>query len=78
MLIEMPVTAQNNPAIAGALASQKILFGQFKRYAVYAVHTRFDAVQWFVDDAEKREPLTNLPETIRQNNDFEKAIIGLY
>lgn len=69
----------NNPNRAGENASfgQKLLFGPFSRYAVYAVHTRFDAVQWFVEDAEQEDENTGGPAVIRQADSFFGAIEGL-
>jgi hypothetical protein len=34
--------------LKGSLASRKVLFGEYNRYALYAIHIRFDAVEWFV------------------------------
>jgi hypothetical protein len=45
-------TLTNNPALKGQRASRARFFGPFKRFAVYAIHTRFDAVAWAVSDAE--------------------------
>lgn len=70
--------AANNPALAGQMASRrKFLFGYGSRYALYAVHTRFDAVQWFVADAEVPDELTGLPSIIRQEASPEEAMRGL-
>lgn len=62
----------NDPARAGQLASEKEVFGG--RYAVAAVHTRFDRVQWFVWDAERQ--FCDLPEVIRQADSREEALAG--
>jgi hypothetical protein len=62
----MSTVAANNPRLAGSLASSKRLFGPWHRYAVYAVHTRFDAVEWFVADAEQTDAVTGQPAVIRQ------------
>lgn len=68
----------NNPARAGEKASTYRIFGNFSRYAVYAVHTRFETVQWFVVDAEAPvDPLTGDLAVIRQNDDFNQAVAGL-
>lgn len=66
----------NNKNIAGQIASDKIRFGECGRYAIAAVHTRFDAVQWFVWDAE-RPGIDGFATIIRQENTYEKAIEGL-
>jgi hypothetical protein len=66
----------NNPRKAGQLASDKKIFGQNSRYAVAAVHTRFDAVQWFVWDAERLDEL-DIPSVIRQEETYDNAVAGL-
>ena len=71
-----PECYPNRPADAGKLAHHKLLFGEANRYAIAPVHTRFDAVQWFVWDAETPD-LDGNPTIIRQNNKFEDAIAGL-
>jgi len=48
----------NDHSKKGQLACRKELFGGNSRYAVFAVHTRFDAVEWVVADAETIDPLT--------------------
>jgi hypothetical protein len=67
----------NNPRFAGRQASSKTLFGPCSRYALYAVHTRGDAVQWFVADAESVDAETGLPSIIRQAATAEQAVAGL-
>jgi len=69
--------AKNDQTKAGQLASRKHTFGDWSRYAVFAVHTRFDAVQFFVADAEREDPTTGQPEVIRQADSFEQAVAGL-
>ncbi len=71
-----PTTYKNNPFLAGKIASQPMLFGEFNRYSVYAVHTRFANVQWFVSDAHFLDE-QNLPKVIRQDDCFESVIKGL-
>ena len=68
---------ENNSAKAGQLASGKHIFGEFSRYAVFAVHTRFESVQWFVQDAEQIDDVTGEPLTIRQAATLEAAVEGL-
>ena len=76
--IKRPRAFPNQPRFAGRLASAKTLFGPASRFAVFAVHSRFDGpVEWFVADAERIDPLTNLPQIIRQSSSFEGAIDGL-
>lgn len=66
----------NNPSLAGGFASEKLFFGEHKRYAVYAVHTRFDAVSWFVADAETPDEF-GLASLVRQEPSLELAVDGL-
>lgn len=71
----------NDPGRAGQNASDAVLFGEFDRYAVFAVHTRFDAVSWFVVDAEgvtdAQVRAKQLPPVIRQEPTYEAAIADL-
>jgi len=62
---------------AGHLASDKTLFGPFNRYAIYAIHTRGDAVMWIVSDAEKPNPETGYASVIRQEATAELALRDL-
>lgn len=68
---------QNNPMLKGSLAGKKVRFGDNGRYAVAPVHTRFDAVEWFVWDAE--HPLSDMTkaEVIRQSSTRQEAMAGL-
>jgi hypothetical protein len=71
----------NDPTRAGQDASKRQYFGEFNRYSVFAVHTRFDAVQWFVTDAETitdaQVRAGQLPAVIRQETTREAAMAGL-
>lgn len=67
----------NDPSRKGELAAPKQLFGDCSRYAVAPVHTRFDAVQWFVWDAEITCPETGMPEVIRQADTLAEALQGI-
>ena len=67
----------NNPKLAGQLAAKKELFGGHSRYAIAPIHTRFDAVEWFVWDAEKIDPVTGGPNVIRQAQTKSEALAGL-
>jgi hypothetical protein len=73
--MKAPNAKPNDKKKAGEKASKTVLFGEFSRYAVYAVHTRFSSVVWFVTDAET-DP-TTMPQVIRQAETFEAAIKGL-
>jgi hypothetical protein len=68
---------KNDSSKAGQPAARKQFFGESCRYAVWPIHTRFDAVEWFVADAE--HPLSDLShaEVIRQEPTLEKALEGL-
>lgn len=67
---------KNDPSKKGQLAARKRTFGDFSRYAVAPVHTRFEAVEWFVWDAET-VGADGLPEVIRQEASKEAALRGL-
>lgn len=67
---------KNNPSMRGMLADRKRLFGGYSRYAVAPVHTRFDAVQWFVWDAEAVDG-NGMPSVIRQEATLQDALRGL-
>jgi hypothetical protein len=68
---------RNDPTQAGKLAGRKRLFGEYHRYAVYPVHTRFDAVEWFVVDAYEVDLVTGGPAVIRQSPTEAEAVAGL-
>jgi hypothetical protein len=68
---------RNDPSRRGQLAAPKRLFGEYRRYAVAPVHTRFDAVEWFVWDAEITDPMTGRPDVIRQAASEAEAVAGL-
>lgn len=69
-------TLRNDPSRAGQLASSRERFGEFGRYAVAPVHTRFDALQWFVWDAERPDE-DGRATIIRQEETREAAIAAL-
>ena len=71
------MTPHNDPSRPGTLASDKRAFGPFNRYRIAAVHTRFDAVSWFVWDAETPEAKTGLASVIRQSATEADAMAGL-
>ncbi len=77
MTFSFPATVANKPSAHGQLAAKRQFLGDDFRYAVAPVHTRFDAVEWFVWDAE--HPLSDLhhAEVIRQAATLEEAIKGL-
>jgi hypothetical protein len=67
----------NNPALKGSLAANKQFFGDASRYAVAPIHTRFDAVEWFVWDAEHPNSDMTQAEVIRQAETLEDAVCDL-
>jgi len=67
----------NQPERKGQLAEPAARFGEFGRYAVAPVFTRFDAVEWFVWDAETEDPVTGRAAVIRQQQTLEEALRGL-
>lgn len=75
--ITVPVAQTNNPAKAGQLASARVLFGDENRFAVYAVHTRFADVTWFVTDADITDEVTGRAAVVRQEATAEAAIAGV-
>jgi hypothetical protein len=66
----------NDASKAGQRAARAKLFGDFSRYAVAPVHTRFDAVSFFVWDTESLDDL-GMPRVVRQETTLEQAIARL-
>lgn len=73
----------NDPTKRGEIAcipARKLLFGDGigsnTRYAVWPIHTRFDAVEWFVADAEHPNARPTAV-VIRQARTFEEAVSGI-
>lgn len=77
MTVSFSASLKNDPAKAGQPAAKKQFFGDHRRYAVWPIHTRFDAVEWFVADAEHPLSDTSHAEIIRQEPTMEKAMEGL-
>ncbi len=77
MPVSYPGSIVNVAARKGELAARKQFFGENRRYAVAPVHTRFDAVEWFVWDAEHPLSTLNRAEVIRQAETLEEALRGL-
>jgi hypothetical protein len=67
----------NDPSKKGQLAARKQFFGAGRRYAVAPIHTRFDALEWFVWDAEHKLSDMTRAEVVRQEPTLEAAIAGL-
>lgn len=72
---------KNNPALAGKpFGRVAALWGPDDnptRYCIRPIHTRFDAVQFFVTDAEKTDDVTDLAAVIRQSESVVYALRGL-
>ena len=75
-MVSFPNLPANNPALRGQPAARKVLFGGNSRYAVAPVHTRFDALQFFVWDAETDDG-TGCPQVIRQGDTLAEVLNGL-
>jgi hypothetical protein len=59
---------------AGKLAGKKLLFGEYSRFAVAPVHSRFEgSTPWFVWDAALIDE-QGLAETIVIKDSFEEAM----
>ena len=71
----MSATFTNDPTKAGQSAG-KPLYSGLSRYKATPIHTRFDAVEWFVTDAEQEDEL-GLPLVVRQAATLEEAKTGL-
>jgi len=68
---------RNDPTRKGQLAAPKRLFGEYHRYAVAPVHTRFGAVEWIVWDAHTWDAHGVNPAVIRQASTEAEAVAGL-
>jgi hypothetical protein len=75
-MLDFAASYANNPARKGELAARKQTFGDYRRYAVAPVFTRFEAVQWFVWDAEAPDREGH-PSIIRQEETLAAAVAGL-
>ena len=76
MALSFPKVPANNPALKGQPAARKQFFGHCSRFAVAPVHTRFDAVEWFVWDASLATD-GELAPVICQAATLEEAVRGL-
>ena len=73
-----PKEIANDATKRGQLAAPKVLFGEFSRYAVAPLHSRFGSIVWFVWDAEKSYDETKAADIIRQGCTFEEAVSDLW
>lgn len=76
MAVSFPSKISNDPSKKGQLAARKQFFGGYRRFAVAPVHTRFDAVEWFVWDAALAAD-GELAPVIRQAATLAEAVDGL-
>jgi len=67
----------NNPMLRGSLSAPKQRFGDFGRYTIAPIHTRFNAVEWVVWDADTIDEATGLAAIIRQTDTIDEALRGL-
>ena len=72
-----PSTLTNDPMLRGSLAAPKQRFGDWGRYAIAPIHTRFDAIEWVVWDAEILDEATGFAAIIRQEPTLKDALRGL-
>jgi hypothetical protein len=68
---------RNDPRLAGQIAVRPVSFGDYRRFSVFAVHTRFAAIEWMVKDAELLDEITEGPAVIRQGPTREEVMAGL-
>ena len=71
-----PQLPSNDPTRKGELAARKQTFGAFRRFAVAPIFTRFEALEFFVWDAEAARDGEPAP-VIRQAASLEEALAGL-
>lgn len=68
---------QNDKTMAGQLASDEEIFGERHNFLIAAIHTRFNAVIWFVWDTETFDEIAGHIAIIRQTETRDQAIKGL-
>ena len=61
----------------GSIISPKEYFGDFSRYAVYQVATRFGS-EWVIADADSIDEETGLPSIIRQEATKEDVMKNVF
>lgn len=68
----------NEPERAGERVPGTLsYFGEASRYQVFAIYTRFDAVQWFVTDEAIPDELTGSPSVICQAASKGDALLAV-
>lgn len=76
-MLTQPETESNDTTRCGGDASESLRFGANGRYEVVAIHSRFDAVSWFVYDHEQPDSeIPECPAIIRQESTFAAAVAG--
>ena len=75
MPVSFSTLPANNPALKGQLAARKQFFDGY-RFAVAPIHTRFDALEWFVWDANVTDK-EGRAEVVRQAATLQEALRGL-
>jgi len=73
----MSTNIKNDPSRAGQKAARHTLHGMTSRWALSPIHTRFDAVAWFVEDAIQWDEVTDRPAVVGIFNTREEALAWL-
>lgn len=63
----------NNPTLRGQKAGEVETIGANNRYDLFPVHTRFDAVAWFIEDRETLDAY-GLAEVVVQADSRREAL----
>lgn len=61
---------------AGRAATKTVLFGPAYRYAVFAIHTGSNELEWIIEDTEK-EGFEGVIVRIRRAKTYREAVRGL-
>jgi len=64
----------NDPSRPGQQVTVASMFGPRLRFALVAIHTRFDKVDWIVQDAETADPLGFSPAFIAGGETGDEAL----
>ena len=69
---------ENHKAVSANLKHGD-LFGEFSRYQLvrHESHRGAEFSCWMILDAERQDPLTGMPDVIRQEATIEQAVAGL-
>lgn len=66
----------NDPTLRGQKAGEVETIGANNRYDLFPVHTRFDAVAWFIEDRETLDAM-GLADVVVQANSRREALDAL-